>query len=127
VNQRVVRGVEAASRAVLFAVAGTQFEDDAAAADGGKVVAHRATRAVECRSKAFLGGFDLGEVLEAETELAELERCQARQRDARRERLRLCARVQEQSRAPRRQRPSEEGLHCEPPFAGSTTSVARMK
>ncbi len=101
VNQRVVCRVQAPRVAVVVAVAGAQFEDDAATADGRHAVAHRAARAVEGRAETLLGGLDFREVLEPETELAELHRREARQRRARERRLRLRAGVQEQRRAPR--------------------------
>ena len=129
VNERVVRRIQTPRRAVVLAVTGAQFEDDAAAADGRHVVTHGAARPVERRAEAFFGGFDFREVLEPETELAELHRRQARQRRARKSRLRLRAGVKRAvpSSRPRRPTPASRFIGRTPFAAGSTMSVARMK
>ncbi len=82
VNQRVARGVEPRMTAAAVAIAGPQLEDDAAAADRRHVVARGAARAVERGPETVIGRLDLGEVLEPEPELAELDRGDAGQRPA---------------------------------------------
>ena len=69
------------------------------AADRRHVVADGAAGAVERRPQSFLGGFDLEEVLEAEPELLELRRREARQRIAGQRRR---ATAREHDRAPPR-------------------------
>ena len=75
--------VQPAKRAAAVPVSGADLEDHAAAADGRHVVTDGAARAVERRAKTFLGGFDLGEVVETQPEFAELLGRDAGQRIAR--------------------------------------------
>ena len=133
VHQRVAGVVETAKRAGFLAIADARLEHHAAAADGRHAVAHGAARAVERRSESVLGGLDLGEVVEAQPELREFDRRDARQRIARLE-LALTEHAHRPDRHAERTRGDPEGdaressVHRLAPFGWSRTiSSPRMK
>src|SRR5689334_8063562 len=83
VNQRVTGRAQPRVLAGAVAIAGAHLEDHTAAADRGNIVTHGAAGAVERRTETFFRRLDFGEVLEAQTKLAELGRREPGERGAR--------------------------------------------
>src|SRR5262249_18286671 len=88
-KERVARRVESPEISRRGAIRSARLEDQSGASHRGQGVAHGAARALESRSKAVLDGLDLGEVVEAETKLRELDGRDSRQRIAGFDRRRL--------------------------------------
>ena len=71
--------------AILVAIAGPDLRHRADASDDGNAVARRATRSVERRPEAVLGGLDFREILQSEPKQLQFHGCDARQRASRQE------------------------------------------
>src|SRR4029453_4537958 len=128
-DQRVARRVQSCVSAAAVAVTGAEFENDAAAADRGHVVANSAAGTVVSGAEPFLGGFDLGEIIEPQSKLAELGGRDTRQGAAGRLRgLCLTRGVDREQGDPGYRRADQNPRHgATPVAAGRTMMKPRIK
>jgi hypothetical protein len=127
-DQRVASRVQSGVTAAAIAVTRTQFENHTGATDRGYVVTDGAARAVVGGTEALLGGFDLGEIVQPQSELAELSGRDAGQWAARLRVLCLTRGVDRQEGDPDYRRADEHTRHRVPPVAADRTMISpRMK